>query len=77
VRLTGLLNPDLIVIGGDISAGRHLLESKIQPRVREKIKSLFRYDIPLPEIGFSEFGEFSVSMGAAAYVLSTVLKPVN
>ena len=77
VRLTGLLNPDQIVLGGDITCSRTLLEKHIIPTVKKRITALLKLTLPLPRITFSEFREFSVSMGAAAYILSTILEPFD
>jgi predicted NBD/HSP70 family sugar kinase len=77
VRLTGLLNPNLIVLGGDITYREELLTGRILPGTRRKISSMLKIGFTMPGICFSSFGEYSVAIGATAMILSQILKIQN
>jgi len=76
-RITGLLNPNLIVIGGEITCRHELLTRFILPGSIRKTGKLADMGFVLPEICFSGFGEFSVAMGATAMILSKILRSQN
>lgn len=76
-RITGLLNPNLIVIGGEITCRHELLTRFILPGSASKTGKLADMGFVLPEISFSGFGEFSVAMGATAMILSKILRSQN
>jgi predicted NBD/HSP70 family sugar kinase len=73
-RITGLLNPNLIVIGGEITCRHELLTRFILPGSIRKTGKLADMGFVLPEISFSGFGEYSVAMGATAMILSKILR---
>jgi predicted NBD/HSP70 family sugar kinase len=73
-RITGLLNPNLIVIGGEITCRSELLTRFILPGSIRKTGKLADMGFVLPDISFSGFGEFSVAMGATAMILSKILR---
>jgi len=76
-RITGLLNPNLIVLGGDITCRHELLSVFILPGAIRKTGKMTRLGFELPKISFSSFGEFSVAMGATALILSKILHNQN
>jgi predicted NBD/HSP70 family sugar kinase len=76
-RITGLLNPNLIVIGGEITCRPELLTRFILPGSIRKTGKLADMGFILPEICFSGYGEFSVAMGATAMILSKILRSQN
>jgi N-acetylglucosamine repressor len=76
-RLTGLLNPNLIVLGGDITCHEELLTSYILPGTKKMTREMLKMGFVLPLICFSNYGEFSVSMGATAMILSKILRNKN
>jgi len=76
-RLTGLLNPNLIVLGGDITCRDELLTTYILPATRKKTGKMLKMGFILPYIRFSNYGEYSVSMGATAMILSQILRSKN
>jgi predicted NBD/HSP70 family sugar kinase len=73
-RIVGFLNPDLIVLGGDITMQEDLLKKYIIPFAHEKTSGYLKHGYYMPEIRFSQFGKFSVSAGATALVLSELLE---
>jgi predicted NBD/HSP70 family sugar kinase len=77
IRLTGLLNPNLIVLGGDITCRDELLTGYIMPRIRRKTSKLLKMGFVMPGIRYSSYGEFSVAMGATAMILSMILQSQN
>ena len=76
-RLAGLLNPNLIVLGGDITCSPDLLAGRILPRTLKKAKKMTKMGFVLPEICFSSYGEFSVAIGATAMILRKVIRSQN
>jgi glucokinase len=76
-RITGLLNPNLIVIGGDITCRPELLNAYILPGCSRKTNKMLKMGYVLPVVCFSSFGEFSVAMGSTAMILSKVLRIQN
>jgi N-acetylglucosamine repressor len=73
-RFTGILNPNLIVLGGDITCREELLTSYILPGTKKMTSEMLKMGFVLPLIRFSNYGEFSVSMGATAMILSQILR---
>lgn len=76
-RLAALLNPNLIVLGGDITCSKELLTDHILPRTSKKAGKMMKMGFVLPDICFSSYGEFSVAIGATAMVLHSVIKNQN
>lgn len=76
-RITGLLNPNLIVLGGDITCRSELLSERILPGAARKTGKMEIPGFDLPNICFSSFGEYSVAMGATAFILSKILHYQN
>lgn len=71
VNIIELLNPELIVIGGDISCADFIVNEYIGPFVKELCNSHIP-DISLPTIKLSEHEIFSVAIGATALVLRNI-----
>jgi|WetSurSiteA1Bulk_404760.scaffolds.fasta_scaffold05062_2 N-acetylglucosamine repressor len=76
-RLAGLLNPNLIVLGGDITCSNELLSGRILPRTARKASKMIKMGFVLPEICFSSYGEYSVAIGTTAMILRKVIKSQN
>jgi len=76
-RFTGLLNPNLIVLGGDITCREELLTSYILPGTKKMTSEMLKMGFVLPVIRFSNYGAFSVSMGATAMILTQILRNKN
>jgi N-acetylglucosamine repressor len=76
-RISGMLNPNLIVLGGDITCRPELLSKFILPGAIRKTGKMAKLGFELPNICFSSFGEFSVAMGATAMILSKILHSQN
>lgn len=72
-RLTGLLNPQRVVIGGEITLCHDLPEKLMIPRIREIIDKHSGYKLQVPEIVFSPFSVYSVSIGSTAAFLAQEL----
>jgi predicted NBD/HSP70 family sugar kinase len=72
-RIIGFINPDLIVIGGDITMQEALLKKYIVPYAHERTTSYLKHGYYMPEIRFSQFGKFSVAVGATALILSELM----
>lgn len=77
IDIIAFLNPELIVIGGDISQVEFFVNDYIIPYVKRKSAKLFPIGISLPKIAFSPFGIYSVSMGATALILREILNEDN
>jgi predicted NBD/HSP70 family sugar kinase len=76
-RLAGLLNPNLIVLGGDITCSPELLTDHILPLTSKKARKMMKMGFVLPEICFSSYGEFSVAIGSTAMILRQVIGSQN
>lgn len=73
-RIIGFINPNLIVIGGDITMQEDLLKKYIVPYAHEKTSGYLKQGYYMPEIRFSQFGKFSVAAGATALLLSELME---
>lgn len=73
-RIIGFINPDLIVIGGDITMQEDLLKKYIIPFAHEKTSGYLKHGYYMPEIRFSQFGKFSVAVGATALLLCELME---
>ena len=72
LRIIEFINPDAIVIGGDIFEAEFILNDYIIPAVKRKSVKIFPAGIMIPKIEFSRFGIFSVSIGAKALILREI-----
>ncbi len=77
INIIAFLNPEQIIIGGDISQVKFFISDYIMPYVKRKSAKLFPIGISLPQISFSPFGIYSVSMGATALILREILNENN
>lgn len=75
INITGLINPDLIVLGGDLPKPDYWIKKAILPVVRKEMDSKLKRGYLIPEIRASELKEYAVAMGANALILSTWLDP--
>lgn len=73
-RIAGFINPDLIILGGDITLQEDLLRKYIIPFAHEKTSGYLKHGYFMPEIRFSQFGKFSVAAGATALLLSELIE---
>jgi N-acetylglucosamine repressor len=76
-RITGLLNPNQIVLGGEITCRNELLTTYILPAADRKTGKMVEMGFVMPSIYFSSYAEFSVAMGATALILSKILRSQN
>jgi predicted NBD/HSP70 family sugar kinase len=76
-RLAGLLNPNLIVLGGEITCCNELLTKYILPRTSKKAGKMTNMGFVMPVICFSSYGEFSVAIGATAMILRKIIRSQN
>jgi predicted NBD/HSP70 family sugar kinase len=74
LRIIGFLNPDLVVIGGDIAEAQLIIYDYVIPKIREKVTNFYPKGIVLPEIVRSRFGIYSVAVGATALVLREIFQ---
>ncbi len=74
LRIIEFINPNAIVIGGDLSETEFIMKDYIIPSVEKKAHKLFPVGIQIPDIHFSPFGSYSVSFGATALVLRKVFE---
>ncbi len=74
VRIVSLLNPDVIVLGGDISDARDLIYDEIVRGVTNRLDEIFPGGIATPAIQFSRFGIYSVSVGATALIMRKIFQ---
>jgi N-acetylglucosamine repressor len=72
LRIVQLLAPNVIILGGDITDARDLIYASIVERVNARLRQLFPFGIMAPEIQFSRFGSYSVSVGATALILRRI-----
>ncbi|MBN2411700.1 ROK family transcriptional regulator [candidate division KSB1 bacterium] len=69
IRIVEFLNPNLIVIGGDITEAKLLIYDYITQNVKKNLKNKFPTGVIVPEIRFSGTGIYSVSLGATSLFL--------
>ncbi|MBN1478749.1 ROK family transcriptional regulator [candidate division KSB1 bacterium] len=72
VRLVQLLNPHVIVLGGDITDAKDLIYDEILAKVDARLRQIFLSGVQTPEIQFSRFGIYSVAVGATALILRKI-----
>lgn len=70
--IIGLINPDLIVIGGDSDIGQFLVNNYIRPKVEKECEQFFQTGVRIPPMVVSEFGIYSVSIGATTLILEEI-----
>lgn len=71
MRLSYLLDPELIVLQGDITAIGAVMEDEI----RSKVKELYKRNsslLPLPEIKFSDLSQRTVTLGAVSQAIDSL-----
>ncbi len=72
LRIVQMLNPNVIVLGGDITDARDFILETIVKQVEEQLHDIFPSGVPTPDIQFSKFGIYSVSVGATALILRKI-----
>lgn len=70
--IIGLINPDLIVIGGDLNIAPFILNDYIRPQVEKECEQFFQTGVTIPPMVVSEFGIYSVSIGATTLILEEI-----
>ena len=73
VNLIGFLNPQSIILGGDISSTDYIVNNYILPEVKDNFSKLFPRGVEFPNITPSKFGIYSVSMGAISLIFKDIL----
>lgn len=73
IRIVGFLNPEEIILGGELVHGAWLIENYLNPYLKKKSNHLLSLGYQLPGISYSEYGKYSVSMGATALILNQIL----
>lgn len=71
--INGFINPDLVVLGGDIAVGHDLILPELIPEYNRKNEEFLKIDYNIPQIMFSEYGNYSVAIGANALIIRKVL----
>ena len=72
VRLVQLLNPDVFVLGGDITDASDLIYKEIVKKIDSRLQEIFPTGVPTLDIQISRFGIYSVSVGATALILRKI-----
>ncbi|MBN1465184.1 ROK family transcriptional regulator [candidate division KSB1 bacterium] len=72
IRLVQLLNPNVFVIGGDITDAKDLLFDAFVQQVGTRLQQIFPTGVAAPKILFSRSGIYSVSLGATALILRKI-----
>lgn len=72
IHVIEFINPNLIVIGGNIGDGEFIIKNFILPEVERKSVRIFPIGIQIPKIVFSHSGVYSVSVGATALILREI-----
>ena len=75
VRSILFINPDMIVLGGDITNARDLILDSILDKVKKRLQRNFPTGIAIPDIHFAESGIYSVSLGATSLMLRRIFMP--
>ncbi|GAK60553.1 hypothetical protein U27_00450 [Candidatus Vecturithrix granuli] len=70
--IIGLINPDSIVIGGDLNIGQFIVNGYIRPKVEKECDQFFQTGVTIPPMIVSEFGIYSVSIGATTLILEEI-----
>lgn len=71
-RIMIFINPDLIVVGGDITEIEFLFNDFVVPLIKKRMRSVYPDGIQMPQIQYSPFGSYSVSVGATALILREI-----
>jgi hypothetical protein len=67
-----MLDPHVVVIGGDICGAQKFIAKIIQERVHRTVIADCNRNLP---IQFSPFGIYSVAMGSTALILQRIFRP--
>ncbi len=70
--LVDLLDPECLVIGGDIFEWNKILEPLLQKQITEPYA---QKHLQIPKLSFSPFGSFTNALGAATVALMNLYKP--
>ncbi|MGP8321959.1 MAG: ROK family protein [Methanosarcinaceae archaeon] len=70
-RIISFVNPDMIILGGDISEAKELILNPIKNEVDELVLELPRQMV---SITMTQFGRYAVSIGAAALILKEIFR---
>ncbi len=70
IRIIGFINPEEVILGGELIRPQWLIETYLTPYLQEKTGQLQPLGYQLPKISCSEHGKYSVSLGATAIVLN-------
>ncbi len=70
ISIVTFMNPQAVLIGGELAEHSDVTIRRIVALVNDKIQAYAKYGLDLPAIKTSRFGNFSVAMGAGAMVLN-------
>jgi predicted NBD/HSP70 family sugar kinase len=76
-RIMIFINPDLIVVGGDITEIEFLFNDYVIPLIKKRMRSVYPDGVEMPKILYSPFGTYSVSVGATALVMREIFWETN
>jgi len=71
-RLVGCINPEQVIISGDLSLGDRMIIDLIREEVDAKCGEQFSQEIIKPKIQFSSLGIHSVSLGALGLIAEEI-----
>lgn len=74
-RVTALLNPDVVVLGGAVSETKVPILDDIHSYVKKKVQRMFTSGIELPELELSRFGKFAAALGSVAHFFDQYFGP--
>lgn len=70
IRIVGFINPEAIILGGDLVKPEWLIKNYLEPFLKKKSEHLQALGYQLPTISYSQHGKYSVALGATALVLN-------
>lgn len=76
-RIMIFINPDLIVVGGDVTQIELLFNDFVVPLIKKRIRSVYPDGIEMPKICYSPHGSYSVAVGATALILREIFLENN
>jgi len=75
VRIIAFIDPDCIVLGGDIPDLELPLESWLVSEIKEIVNTRFSYGLELPHVQYSPHGRYSGAMGGTSTIFNELFNP--
>lgn len=75
IRLMNFLDPELIVLQGDITAAKDIIEKQIKSNI-ELLDKKYQRSIPMPELKFSYLNQNPVTLGAISQCIDKLTNNV-